>query len=48
VVGCQGKIRDGDAFAAAAVDRDTHVVAVGGGVTGDLAGFVAEPAKTVF
>jgi 3-dehydroquinate synthase len=30
-----------DALAALAVDRRTHVVAVGGGVTGDLAGFVA-------
>ena len=30
-----------DAFAEMAVDRRTHVVAVGGGVTGDLAGFVA-------
>ena len=30
-----------DALAAEAVDRGTHVVAVGGGVTGDLAGFVA-------
>jgi 3-dehydroquinate synthase len=30
-----------DAFAEAAVDRGTHVVAVGGGVVGDLAGFVA-------
>jgi 3-dehydroquinate synthase len=30
-----------DAFAAAGVDRSTHVVAVGGGVVGDLAGFVA-------
>jgi len=30
-----------DAFAELAVDRRTHVVAVGGGVTGDLAGFVA-------
>ncbi|MFM7109282.1 MAG: 3-dehydroquinate synthase [Planctomycetaceae bacterium] len=30
-----------DAFAAAAIDRGTHVVAVGGGVVGDLAGFVA-------
>jgi 3-dehydroquinate synthase len=30
-----------DAFADMAVDRRTHVVAVGGGVTGDLAGFVA-------
>ena len=28
-------------FARQAVDRDTHVVAVGGGVVGDLAGFVA-------
>ena len=36
-----GASRLWDAFAAAAVDRDTHVVAVGGGVTGDLAGFVA-------
>jgi 3-dehydroquinate synthase len=30
-----------EAFARATVDRDTHVVAVGGGVVGDLAGFVA-------
>jgi len=30
-----------DACAEMAVDRRTHVVAVGGGVTGDLAGFVA-------
>lgn len=30
-----------DACAGLAVDRRTHVVAVGGGVTGDLAGFVA-------
>ena len=30
-----------DALAAHAVDRRTHVVAVGGGVVGDLAGFVA-------
>jgi 3-dehydroquinate synthase len=30
-----------DALAAQAVDRRTHVVAVGGGVVGDLAGFVA-------
>lgn len=30
-----------NAFAEAAVDRGTHVVAVGGGVVGDLAGFVA-------
>ena len=30
-----------DAFADRAVDRRTHVVAVGGGVVGDLAGFVA-------
>lgn len=30
-----------DQFAAWAVDRKTHVVAVGGGVTGDLGGFVA-------
>ncbi|MFN9369507.1 MAG: 3-dehydroquinate synthase [Planctomycetia bacterium] len=30
-----------DAFARLAVDRRTHVVAVGGGVVGDLAGFVA-------
>lgn len=30
-----------NALAAHAVDRDTHVVAVGGGVVGDLAGFVA-------
>jgi len=30
-----------DQFASWAVDRKTHVVAVGGGVTGDLAGFVA-------
>lgn len=30
-----------DAFAELAVDRRTHVVAVGGGVVGDLAGFVA-------
>ena len=30
-----------EAFAAAAVDRGTHVVAVGGGVAGDLAGFAA-------
>jgi len=30
-----------DALAAAHVDRETHVIAVGGGVTGDLAGFVA-------
>lgn len=30
-----------EAFAAAAVDRGTHVLAVGGGVVGDLAGFVA-------
>ena len=29
------------AFAEAAIDRGTHVVAVGGGVVGDLAGFVA-------
>jgi 3-dehydroquinate synthase len=36
-----GASRLWDAFAAAAIDRDTHVVAVGGGVTGDLAGFVA-------
>ena len=30
-----------DACAEMAIDRRTHVVAVGGGVTGDLAGFVA-------
>lgn len=30
-----------DAMAAQAVDRGTHVVAVGGGVVGDLAGFAA-------
>jgi 3-dehydroquinate synthase len=36
-----GAARLWDAFAAAAVDRQTHVVAVGGGVVGDLAGFVA-------
>ena len=30
-----------DSFAAAAIDRGTHVVAVGGGVVGDLAGFAA-------
>ena len=30
-----------DALAARAVDRRTHVLAVGGGVVGDLAGFVA-------
>ncbi len=30
-----------DEFARMAVDRSTHVVAVGGGVVGDLAGFVA-------
>lgn len=30
-----------NAMAAHAVDRDTHVVAVGGGVVGDLAGFAA-------
>lgn len=30
-----------DALAANATDRQTHVVAVGGGVVGDLAGFVA-------
>lgn len=30
-----------DALAGLAVDRQTHVVAVGGGVVGDLAGFVA-------
>lgn len=30
-----------DAMAAEAVDRGTHVVAVGGGVVGDLAGFAA-------
>ena len=30
-----------DAFAGLAVDRGTHVIAVGGGVVGDLAGFVA-------
>ena len=30
-----------EAMAAEAVDRETHVIAVGGGVTGDLAGFVA-------
>jgi 3-dehydroquinate synthase len=36
-----GAARLWDAFAAAAVDRHTHVVAVGGGVVGDLAGFVA-------
>lgn len=30
-----------DAFARLAIDRQTHVVAVGGGVVGDLAGFVA-------
>ena len=30
-----------DVFAEAAVDRGTHVVAVGGGVVGDLAGFLA-------
>ena len=30
-----------DACAGLAVDRRTHIVAVGGGVTGDLAGFVA-------
>jgi len=36
-----GAARLWDALAAAAVDRQTHVVAVGGGVVGDLAGFVA-------
>jgi len=36
-----GAARLWDAFAAQAVDRGTHVVAVGGGVVGDLAGFVA-------
>ena len=36
-----GAARLWDACAAAAVDRQTHVVAVGGGVVGDLAGFVA-------
>jgi len=36
-----GAVRLWDAFAAAAVDRRTQVVAVGGGVVGDLAGFVA-------
>jgi len=36
-----GAARLWDAFAAAAIDRQTHVVAVGGGVVGDLAGFVA-------
>jgi 3-dehydroquinate synthase len=36
-----GAARLWDSFAAAAVDRQTHVVAVGGGVVGDLAGFVA-------
>ena len=36
-----GVARLWDAFAAAAVDRGTHVVAVGGGVVGDLAGFAA-------
>ena len=36
-----GAARLWEALAAAAVDRATHVVAVGGGVTGDLAGFVA-------
>jgi len=30
-----------EAMAAEAVDRETHVIAVGGGVTGDLGGFVA-------
>lgn len=30
-----------EAFARETVDRETHIVAVGGGVTGDLAGFVA-------
>jgi 3-dehydroquinate synthase len=30
-----------EAFASLAVDRGTHVIAVGGGVIGDLAGFVA-------
>lgn len=30
-----------NAFADAAIDRGTHVVAVGGGVVGDLAGFLA-------
>jgi 3-dehydroquinate synthase len=36
-----GVARLWDAFAGAAIDRGTHVVAVGGGVVGDLAGFVA-------
>jgi 3-dehydroquinate synthase len=36
-----GAARLWESFAEAAVDRETHVVAVGGGVTGDLAGFVA-------
>jgi 3-dehydroquinate synthase len=36
-----GAARLWDAFADAAIDRQTHVVAVGGGVVGDLAGFVA-------
>lgn len=36
-----GAARLWDAFAEAAIDRSTHIVAVGGGVVGDLAGFVA-------
>lgn len=36
-----GAARLWDACADAALDRGTHVVAVGGGVVGDLAGFVA-------